>query len=160
MSAKSICSVLIIIGIVILFFTIKRRFRNQAVISWSESVPINGKQLEAMKLLWTAAKGTKATTPRPFSLTSLHLRLEGAKATLAPSTDPLATLSSEDLDYISTICRADYLPAYFGYSFFCNVGRLSMYEACKEVGFDERQSRILVGIVYNGYWKRLETAID
>lgn len=127
-SAGTTFSILFVVGIVILFVSIKNRHYTKALTAWASGVPISPKQLAAMKILLDAYNMGKV-----------------------PTNNPLLSLSPEDLNHISAICRADYRPAYFGNS---NAGRIGTYLDCQTIGFDENQSLIIAGIIFNAYYKR------
>lgn len=97
--------------------------RNERLAAWGKSVQITNLQQEVMWELWVAGKNTKP-----------------------PTVDPLSRLSAEDKKYVLKICSADFRPIEFGDA---NIHRLASYRYFKDIGFNEDQSAVLVGMMFN-----------
>ena len=112
--------------IVVLFFVflfLGYQARNRRLDAWARCVPLTEAQESAMWELWQAFKANRV-----------------------PEVDPLALLSDDDREYITTICSADYLSAEFGSA---NVPRVAQFLYLIERGYTTKQAAVIVGMTIN-----------
>lgn len=97
--------------------------RNERLVVWGKSISITNLQQEVMWELWVAGKNKKP-----------------------PLVDPLSRLSVEDNKYVLKICSADFRPVEFGNA---NTLRIASFRYFKDVGFNDCQAAVLVGMMLN-----------
>ena len=97
--------------------------RNHRLAAWAKTVPLSQRESEAMWQLWVAGK---QETP--------------------PARNPLLDLRPDELSHVLEVCGAAYRPREFGGA---NTLRLASFQHFTELGFDEQQSAVLVGMAFN-----------
>jgi len=119
---------IVVIVVIILATRSGSKNRNRELDAWGASIPVTDEQKAAMQELSMASQNKQA-----------------------PTRDPLAKLSSQDVDYILKICSSDFRPAKFGNA---DALRMASFLQLQEYGFSGEQASVITGMIFNGVGKK------